>query len=76
MSDFDLTAYRAEIAKLKEMVREMDMACGELMFECGPNGISLSAITRLQEFLDAHKAATQKQGDVAKFIISEMARQE
>jgi len=69
MSKFNVETYRAELAKLKESVREMDEAIGNMQFECGPGGISDRATTHLREFLDAIEAATKQQAEVSRAMI-------
>jgi len=69
VAKFDVETYRAELAKLKEQVREMDEAIDNMKFECGPNGVSDRATSHLREFLNAIELANKQQAEVSKAMI-------
>jgi len=69
VAKFDVETYRAELAKLKEQVREMDEAIDNMKFECGPGGVSDRATSHLREFLNAMELANKQQAEVSKAMI-------
>lgn len=69
MSEFDVELYRAELAKLKEHVREMDEAIDNLKFECGPNGVSSRGTYHLEEFNNAKGDASLQMVNVINAML-------
>jgi hypothetical protein len=72
MRKFNVEEYRAELAKLKEHVREMDVAIDNLKHECGPGGCSDRTFTHLDLFGDAKNDAGVQLVEVIKAMLPGM----